>query len=142
MFMKKLLTIPFLFFLFISCNKDDDPPTCTTTAATLTGTHKVIASTYKETPTSDETDEYALREACEKDDLIVLNSNNTYNATDAGIACAPPNDDSGNWGLSGSTLTIDGDQVTIKSFDCKTLVLVQSNLDSPGDLLTITLQKQ
>jgi len=142
MFMKKLLTIPFLFFLFISCNKDDDPPTCTTTAATLTGTYKVIASTYKETPTSDETDEYALREACEKDDLIVLNSNNTYNATDAGIACAPPNDDSGSWSLSGSTLTIDGDPVTIKSFDCKTLVLISKDDLISGDETSLTLQKQ
>jgi len=140
--MKKFLSIPFLFFLFISCNKDDNPPTCTTTTATLTGTYKIIASTYKETPTSDEVDEYALRDACEKDDLLVLNSNNTYNATDAGIACSPPSEDSGSWSLSGSNLTIDGDPVTIKSFDCKTLVLISKDVLVTGDQISLTLQKQ
>jgi hypothetical protein len=140
--MKKFLTTPILFFLFISCNKDDNPPTCTTTTATLAGTYKIIANTYKETPTSDEEDQYALKDACEKDDLLVLNSNNTYNATDAGIACSPPNDESGSWSLSGSNLTIDGEPVTIKSFDCKTLVLISMDVFVTGAQISLTLQKQ
>jgi len=140
--MKKFLTLLFLFFLFISCNKDDNPPACTTTAATLTGTYKIIASTYKETPTSDEVDEYSLMDACEKDDLIELNSNNTYNATDAGIACSPRSDESGSWSLSGSTLTIEGDPITIQSFDCKTLLLISKDGFVTGDETSVTLQKQ
>ena len=141
--MKKLLTLSFSYLLFIACNKDESgTPTCTTTAATIAGTYKIIASTYKETPTSDEVDEYSLMDACEKDDLIELNSNNTYNATDAGIACSPRSDESGSWSLSGSTLTIEGDPVTIQSFDCKTLVLILADYDVAGDQLIVTFQKQ
>jgi Lipocalin-like domain len=141
--MKNLSIISVLFFLFIRCNKNGvDSPTCTANAATIAGTYITIAFTYKETPTADPYDIYAVMSPCEKDDLIILNTNNTCDRTEGEILCSPPRDESGNWSISGSTLNIDDAPATIKSFDCKTLVLVQNDLDKPGDQLTITLQKQ
>jgi len=50
--------------------------------------------------------------------------------------------DTGTWGLSGNTLTKDGGPTTIESFDCKTLVLVVADTQTPGDKLKIILAKQ
>ena len=141
--MKKLFPISLMLFLFTNCSKDpDDNNTCTTTAANIAGSYKVSASTYKETPTSDEEDLMATMEPCEKDDLLTFKTDGTYETLDAAIVCTPPNDEIGDWNLSGSTLVVDGEPVTIKSFNCKTLVLVTSEIFIPGDQLTLTLQKQ
>ena len=50
--------------------------------------------------------------------------------------------DSGTWSVSGSSMNINGDLSTIESFDCKTLVLVNSDVNVPGDKLKITLTRQ
>ena len=138
--MRKTLLLPILLFV-LSCNKSGDE-NCTTSAASLAGSYKVIASKYKQTPAAMEEDLYAAMEACEKDDVITLKTNGTYEAKDLGAVCSPSNDDSGTWSYSGSGLMLDGEPVTVKSFNCKTLVLVTSNAFLQGDAITLTLQKQ
>lgn len=61
---------------------------------------------------------------------------------DAGIVCSPPDDDNGTWSLVGNAMTIDGDQTGIESFDCKTLVLFNTDISTAGDRLRITMVKQ
>jgi hypothetical protein len=140
--MKKILTLVFAACIFVSCDKDDDDAPCTTNAASIAGTYKTIASTYKETPTSDPEDALADLEPCEKDDLQTFKTDGTYEAKDAGTVCDPSTDDAGTWSVSGTNLIIDGDPVTIKSFDCKTLVLVVKDIFAAGDEVSVTLQKQ
>ena len=147
--MKKLLLLPILFAITvmvgISCKKDKDKgSSCATDVSSISGSYKFTAYTYKQTPSSPEEDWLPIifLDPCEKDDVISFNSNGNYLVTDAGIVCSPAGGDSGNWSLSGSTMNIDGDPTTVESFDCETLVLVNTDVNVIGDKLKITLTKQ
>jgi len=148
--MKKLSLLPLVLFtiigmIFISCKKDKDKtPDCSTDVASISGSYKFTAYTYKETPTSPEQDwlSTVFPDPCEKDDVISFNANGNYTVTDAGIVCSPAGGDNGTWSLSGNSMNIDGDLTTVESFDCKTLVLVNNDVAVTGDKLKITLTKQ
>ena len=148
--MKKLPFLPIISLVItgvicISCKKDKDKgPSCATDVASISGSYKFAAYTYKQTPTSPEEDWFPLvfPDACERDDVLSFTANGNYTLTDAGVVCSPSGSDSGNWSLSGSTMNIDGDLTTIESFDCKTLVLVNNDVNVSGDKLKITLTRQ
>jgi len=63
--------------------------------------------------------------ACDKDNIIELDSNLTAHFIDAGVVCVPPSDSTGVWSLSSNTdtLYIAGTANFIKSWDGKTLML-------------------
>lgn len=126
--------------LFISCKKDKE--NCDVNSTSISGSYKQTSSKYKQTPSSAEVDFFATLDACEKDDLLVLNSNGTFNYQDAGTACSPSGSYSSTWSLSGNTITIDGESGTVQSFNCTTLTLYIENIFVPGDRLTTTLVKQ
>jgi hypothetical protein len=148
--MKKLSFLPLVLFtitgmIFISCKKDKDKTrACATDVASIAGSYKFAAYTYKQTPASAEEDylNIIFPDACERDDVISFNSNGNYTITDAGIVCSPSGGDSGTWSLSANAMNIDGDLTTIESFNCKTLVLVNNDVNVTGDKLKITLAKQ
>ncbi len=127
--------------LFLSCKKD--PASCATTVASIAGSYKIAAYTYKQSASSPEIDYYPMLfpDACERDDVISFNADGTYQKTDVGMVCSPPENDNGTWSLLGNALTIDGAQNGIESFDCKTLVLFNTDLLISGDILKITLVK-
>jgi Lipocalin-like domain len=141
--MKKMIIVSLAFALLTSCSKDKDN-TCKLDAASLSGSYRVTAAKYKANATAAEADYYTqlYPDACEKDDIVTLNTNGTYTFTDAGIKCTPPGDDTGTWSFSGNTLTIDGSPENVDSFNCSALVLSASNVMTVGDKLTITLTKQ
>lgn len=131
--------------LFISCSKDAGNTPCTINSAAIAGTYKLTAVTYKANSTTAEVDYFKdpYYVACERDDVITFNSNGTYQFTDAGIVCSPSGNDNGTWVLSGTTsMQIDGDNVILESFDCKTLILVTLDTQVPGDKYKLTLIKQ
>lgn len=148
--MKKLPFIPLVSLVIvsticISCKKEKDKtPACATDVASIAGSYKFAAYTYKQTPTSPEEDylNIILPDACERDDVFSFNANGNYTITDAGTVCSPSGGDSGTWSLSGNSMNIDGDLTPIESFDCKTLALVYSDVNVTGDKLKITLAKQ
>ncbi|HSB94053.1 MAG TPA: lipocalin family protein [Flavitalea sp.] len=140
--MKMLLAAFCMFVIVVSCSKDESSNDCSTTKEHIAGSYKVTANTYKQTPSSTEENLLSNVPPCELDDVITLNTNGTYQLTDAGMACDPLSTDNGTWSLSGSTLTIDGDATTIKSFNCKTLVAVATDAFVPGDQITLTLTRQ
>jgi hypothetical protein len=139
--MKQLLAISCLLLVVMSCSKDDSN-TCSTNKENIAGNYKVTGNTYKQTPTSPEENLMDDAQPCDLDDVITFNTNDTYQVADQGVACSPTNDDAGTWSLSGSTLTIDGEPTTIKSFNCKTLVAVSTDVFVAGDQITLTLTKQ
>jgi hypothetical protein len=126
-----------------SCSREpDETQLCSTNMTTLSGTYKLTAIKYKATPATAEVDYLAFMEDCEKDDLVTLNPNGTYNYKDAGTSCAPKGDESGTWSLSGNTVYSDGIVGgTIESFDCKTLVVFVTDVNIPGDKLAVTFTK-
>jgi hypothetical protein len=141
--MKKLINYSLVLVLFVSCSKDKEN-TCKLDSASLSGSYKVTAAKYKASSSAPETDYYnqLYSDACEKDDIVTLNTNGTYTFTDAGVKCTPSGDDTGTWSLSGNTLTIDGGAENVDSFNCSALILSASNVINIGDKLTITLTKQ
>jgi len=142
--MKKLSVLLILSLVIFSCKKDKDEKECTTDAASIAGSYKFTAYTYKASPSSPDEDWFntIFTEDCEKDDILTFNSGGTYTITDAGLVCTPSGDDNGTWSLSGNSMTIDGDPTAIESFNCKTLVLSNSDIMVTGDKLKITLTRQ
>ena len=140
--MKKLaLSSLFIALLLTACKNDDDDVACQLSSSSIVGTYKITAITYKPTPTSADVDIYATLDACEKDDLLVLNDNGIMNYQDAGTVCSPSGSYSGSWSLTGNSITIDGDPGTVSSFDCSTLVLTQADPSGTG-VSTIRLARQ
>jgi hypothetical protein len=142
--MRKIIFLAITITFFItSCKKHDDAPACTTDTASVSGSYKITAVTYKESATAAEVDYFnILFDACERDDIYTFQANGTYQITDAGMVCSPSGNDNGIWSLSGSTMTIDGDANAIESFDCKALVFVNQDVQVTGDKLKLTLTKQ
>lgn len=147
--MKKIRLATLLFaastLLFSSCRKEPANTTCTTSSTTIAGTYKVLAISYKVNSTAGEVDYFKAPylESCERDDLIIYNTNGTYEYKDAGTVCNPIGTDYGTWAFVGETaMQMDGDDIIIESFDCKTLVIINSNTQVPGDKLKITLARQ
>lgn len=143
--MKKLFILIMLASVMVSCKKSSDSdPTCNADMAGVSGTHKITAVSYKLNSGATAVDYYNLlfTDACERDDLFVLNANGTFNYTDAGVVCVPTGNYAGSWNLTGSTFTFDGDVYTLQSFNCSTLVVVASGWTVPGDQLTITFTRQ
>jgi len=139
--MKKLTLLVLTLSLLASCKKDKN---CNKDMAGVSGSYKVTAVTYKSTPTGTEQDYYSTfyTDACEKDDIITLNSNGTYVFTDAGVKCVPSGDDTGTWNVSGNNITIDGQTEQIESFDCSRLVILEVDVNIAGDRLKIVLTRQ
>ncbi len=128
---------------FSSCKKKDKVNTCDLTEANFVGSYKVQSIKYKLTPTSPEVDGISIvLDPCEIDDITTFNVNHTFTYIDAGIQCSTPGDDNGSWSLSGSTLNFDGTLQTIDSFDCNGFVISQTDYNTPGDKVTVTLAKQ
>ena len=143
--MKKPLLIVIVSLLMFSCRKDKgDNNNCTIATASITGNYKITAVTYKSSATAPETDYFKMLfpDACERDNVYAFSSNGSYTINDAGIVCSPASDDDGTWSVSGNIMTIDGDAVDVKSFDCQSLVIVNSDTQSSGDKLTLTLTRQ
>jgi hypothetical protein len=104
----------------VACKKSDSNNSART-VANLSGTYKLTALTGEYLSIS--INIYDSLPACEKDNLIKLNTDLTAVFTDAGTKCNPPEDSTGVWALSGDSLYVGDIAGKIKSFDGKTLVL-------------------
>jgi Lipocalin-like domain len=136
------LMVPVFFILLSSCqkNKNDD---CTVSVASLSSSYKLAALKYKASAAGPEQDYLVFLDACEKDDILRLNSNGTWSSQDVGTVCTPNGNDTGTWSLNGNTINSDGlIDGTIQSFDCSTLIYYVADLYTTGDRLTFTLVKQ
>jgi hypothetical protein len=141
--MKSFLAGLGLVVILASCKKDKAEEDCSITKNNLAGVYKITAVKYKLSASAPEQDLFALMEACEKDDLLKLNNNGTYNYTDVGTFCSPSGTNSGTWSVNGNTLQSDGIITgTITSYNCKALVYFVDNEIVPGDKITFTMTKQ
>jgi Lipocalin-like domain len=138
--MKKIILSVFvLSTVLVSCKKDDK--NCDLNAGNFVGSYKVSAISYKANTATPVVDEYATLPACQKDDVITFNANNTSNYTDAGTVCTPNGSDVGVWTLSGGSVTLDGDVYAVASFSCSGMTISQAG-PAAGELYTVTLVKQ
>jgi hypothetical protein len=124
--MKKLLLgLSVIVLLTASCKKDkSETKTVTPTKENLTGKYKIIAATVNGVDVYNNSNASVnVFEACDRDDEYYLNTDLSYDVVDAGTQCSPDNNWTGTWSLTNSTtIDLDGDVFTIKSFDGTTLV--------------------
>lgn len=130
--------------MLFSCKKEKTTePDCSITMQNLSGSYKLTALKYKLNTTTPEMDYLPFMEACEKDDVVILKSNGTYDYNDAGTVCTPSGTDNGTWAVNGNTINSDGTiNGTITSYDCKTLIYYAEGINVPGDKFTFTMVKQ
>ena len=139
--MKKiLLSLCVGSLLFAGC-KDDKDVTCELNSAGIVGSYKVTAITYKATAASTPVDVFSTLDPCTKDDLIVLNANNSVTYTDAGVQCVPAGNDTGMWSLSGSNINLDGDISVISGYSCAGMTATYTD-PVTGEIYTTTLARQ
>ncbi len=137
--MKKIFLPAFLaLIVFGSCSKDDGG--CDISIANISGTYKIISIKAKITGLP-EIDVFAGFDDCEKDNLQVLEADGDFIYQDAGTACSPAQNYTGTWSLSGATLNLDGEIVTIQNFDCDKIT-VYADDPGTGARLTSVLDKQ
>lgn len=125
-----------------SCKKDNTNKDCSLSEANLVGTYTIGAVRYKASASSPEIDGTSMVEACSLDNLQTFKSDHSLISTDAGVKCDPSDDDTITWSLSGNTLTADGDNSDITSFDCSGFTISQSDFMEAGDSFIITFKKQ
>ena len=125
MSMKKAL--PFLIvaaltgLIIAGCHKSSGSGSTALTMTNLVGSYKLTASTSTYGGISYNT--YDSIPACEKDDVVKLNPDSTYNYIDAGTSCSPNGSYSGNWFLKADSIYIDANGFLVKSFTGTTLIL-------------------
>jgi hypothetical protein len=133
-----------LFLVFNACKKSESSSN-SRTVQNFTGSYSITALSGNVLGTT--INLYDSLPACDKDNLIQLNSNMTAAFVDAGVKCVPPSDSTGSWSLSANTdsLYLASTAAFIKSWDGKTLVLTNSQSVSGIPLpitVTTTLVKQ
>ena len=139
---QSIFLILFSLATLSSCKKDKDEPVAITIQS-LSGSYKLGAWTYKFNNDPEE-NMMLLLDDCEKDDVITLKTDKTYNSVDAGLQCIPPDGYDGDWDLPSTTkIILDGSEWTIDSYDGKVLKISQS-YTSGGDteIEKMTLNKQ
>ena len=119
--MKKFITLAtFLTVIFSGCKKAEvvQNPTCLLSASNILGTYKITSILYKSSPQTPEIDYFMYYDECEKDNLLIFNSNNTYIISEGATACSPTRTESGHWNLNQSLITINSELGTITDFTC------------------------
>ncbi|RFS20160.1 hypothetical protein DVR12_20815 [Chitinophaga silvatica] len=138
-----LLMIPATILLSCKKEKSESESKCNIDVASLSGTYKVTSLKYTSKPDATPVDFMEFMEACEKDDIITLKKDGTYEYFDLGVTCSPNGSDKGTWELNGKTLISDGKlNGTVSSFDCKTLVYYVENSLVSGDKFVFTMVRQ
>jgi len=144
--MKKVSLLTLAAALFIiaitACQKSGSSSNNAITVENLSGTYSLKALLWNYGGIS--INVLDSLDACEKDNLVYLNTDKTVNFIDAGIVCDPPSDDNGMWDLKGDSIKF-SDNLTsakIESYDGKTLVLSGTPDGVPGVIATTTLVKQ
>ncbi len=140
--MKKIITLAaYLIVTFSSCKKAEVVPNsnCVLSASNILGTYKITSILYKSDPQTPEIDYFMYYDECEKDNLLILNSNNTYVISEGATACSPTTSESGNWNLNQSTITINSELGTVTDFSCSGMKIKKVY---GAEVTTIILAKQ
>src|SRR5258708_4274089 len=109
-FCKTVMTLCLGFVMLIvisSCHKDKKD-SCGINMTSLSGTYKLTSLKYKMSATAPEQDYLALLDDCQKDDIITLNPDGTYDYKDLGSVCTPNGGGTGTWSLTGNVISSDG----------------------------------
>jgi hypothetical protein len=146
-----ILSLLSLFLVIIACKKTT--PSSNPDAKTvqnLSGSYLITAINVNSSGVN--FDEYASLTACQKDNIVKLNTDLSADYEDVGIICTPSETSTGTWSLSSNSdsLSISGISTfpqglsaLIQSWNGTTLVLVGTNqISGTTATTTVTLAKQ
>jgi hypothetical protein len=141
-----MLFIAISIGLFSSCKKETGTNNaCKADMPHIAGSYKLTGLKYKLNTTASEQNFLDLLDDCEKDDVLALHADGTYDYNDIGLVCAPGGSNNGSWSITGNRITTsdsDFPEGIISSFDCKSLVYYVNDIYTAGDKLTFTLTRQ
>ena len=141
--MKLIITTLAITFLLGSCKKETTP-TCSLSPSSLNGEWTITAATYKATSTATPVDDYASWTVCDKDDLYVMDANNTF-SIERSPTCGTP--DQGIYTLTGNNIILSinsggGDLIgVISNFTCNSFILTETIDSATGESETYTFKK-
>lgn len=130
--MKLLFYFLSICLVFISCKRENGGSSCDLNRESIIGEYGLFD--YKETYLGKTYGMETVKE-CEKDNIWLFAPTDYFYLKDVGISCNG-NDASG-WSLIGDQLNFLGERFTVKSFDCKDIVL-----ELPADSVRIVLRKK
>jgi len=132
-----------LFSIVFSCKKTTSTTNNARTVQGLSGSYSVTG--LDASFAGLDSNLYNALPACEKDNIIKLNTDKSVQFIDAGTKCVPPTDSTGTWSISQNTDTIyvASQSFFIKTWDGTTLVLTDATSISGFPVtITTTLAKQ
>ena len=142
------IAIMIVVFSFVSCKKSSNSTgtTCTLSASSLAGTWSYKSVTYQKTTSSpvvnilDDPTQFAV---CQRDNTNTFIANGGWSYNDVGVACSPSASVTGTWTLNNTILQISPLNLSwhVTSFDCQTMVVALSDVDTTGDQEIYTFQK-
>jgi hypothetical protein len=147
-----ILSLLGLLFISVACKKSNNTTSNTDakTVQNLSGSYMITAINVNSGGVN--FDEYASLTACQKDNVIKLNTDLSADYEDLGTVCVPSETSTGSWGLfaNSDSLSISGVSALpgkftalIQSWTGTTLVLVGANqISGVTAVTTITLAKQ
>ena len=121
---KLLLAFTTLSMLFLSsCDKDDDDENeePSLTVESLAGNYRLTKVLGKTNVISETDITNTYLEPCQRDDIITLNTNATYDYKDEGTECSPPGDGTGAWALTNDKIIIGPLEFTVTKWDGREL---------------------
>jgi hypothetical protein len=129
-----------LALVIVSCHKSNTNESIT--FLNIVGNYKVTSDIYSNGQQS--INFFDSVDVCQKDDIFEFQKDSTFDYVDAGMVCVPNGSFSSTWSLTGTSLTISGNQsATVKSLTSKTLVLTTVDTTaSPAITETLTLARQ
>jgi hypothetical protein len=109
----------------------------------VAGNYKVTGVTMLSGATESDVSEFFMQ-ACDRDDILNLKTDKTFAVVDAGIQCAPPNNENGTWDLPGNNkLVLDGEVADVKKWDGKQLHISREEIIfGQNATVTFKLEKQ
>jgi hypothetical protein len=131
-----------LLLVINACKKSSNNSSAKT-VQNLSGSYNLVALTASLSGIS--INLYDSLPACEKDNVIKLNTDLSVQFVDAGVVCVPASDSSGTWSLSSNsdTIYVASSAFFINSWDGKTMVLNSTEEVSGFPVVaTETLTKQ
>lgn len=127
---------------FTACSKSNSG-NITPTVTNLAGSYKLKSDVWSSGGIS--MNIYDSLDACEKDNVVKLNSDLTLNFIDAGVVCSPAENSNGTWYLSNDSLYFTGSDINaakIQSFNGSILILSGHPSTDPTVNAVSTFQKQ
>ncbi len=123
--MKNIATAPLvcLLFLLSSCKKNKESTPIN--SENLAGIYTLVSMRMSASGVPEQ-DALSTIDQCQKDDLYILNVDNSFNYIDAGLTCDPAGNFDGSWELDGHHISFYGEAGEITRFDGKELEITRS----------------